>query len=201
MPAFDTSTPTEVHTIQGMDLSVPYLFNEGNELTADEAKWVNTVLAGVVGNAYSGDIRRALATLDKERAEAAVKAGKPVPKSASIADLKWDHQAKFLDKFAKYELGVSNRSGAKTSKDPVIGQMTKIASDFVKDYLRSKKQSVKKFIDAKNSEHGSEFNRLVADYLAANGDAVRAQAEAKLAAMKASTESTTLNLGALAEAA
>src|SRR4029077_4198418 len=129
---FTDETPRGTYKEQGLQVEMPSVFAEGHVLTANKAKWMTASVASTVGNAYGGDVRRALETLDKER-EAAVEAktytgpyalnkdGAPTkkPAKAAVADLDWDHQAKLLEKFAGYELGAQTRGVGKSLVDEI----------------------------------------------------------------------------------
>ena len=213
MPQFTDETPRAKYKVQGLAVEMPLVFVEGYALGSNEAKWANGALASTVGNAYGGDVRRAVEALNKAREEAHkagtytgamdAKGKKPAP--ATVADLTsedgspWDHQARILDKFANYVLGSQTRGVGKSLLDEIAHNL---ATAWVKNYLKTKGKSIKLFMDTKNAEHGSEFARLVADYLAKRHDEVYAQAQAQIdAANEPVGEGDELDLGDVAEAA
>ena len=208
MPHFNETHSRGQYKVQGLHVEMPSVFAEGHVLTANEAKWMNGSVASTIGNAYGGDVRRAVELLDKERADAVTagtytgpyalnKEGAPTkrPAKATVADLTWDHQAKLLEKFAGYELGSQTRGVGKSLVDEIAHN---IATAWVKNYLKTKGQSIKKFMDAKNADHGSEFGRLVNDYLTKKHDDIYAQAQAQIDGGAGSDE---MDLGDLANAA
>ncbi len=159
MPAFDNTTPTLSRTFAGIDFTVPAPFTAGHILTDGEAKWVNTQVAGAVGNAYSGDIRRA---------EAA--------KKGSTKD--WNHAEKFAARYAEYTLGGSTRgSGTKSATDPIETLARAIASARVKAKIVAKGFTVKAFMDAKMDDGRSNFLYRVDAELEKFADDIYAQAE------------------------
>lgn len=161
MPQFDTSTPRITRKFSDIEFSVPAPFPEGHTLSANEAKFLNSTLASVVGNAYSGDIRRA----------------KEAGKDVSI----WDHQALFEAKFADYELGVSNRGdGTGTAASPLDRTIAFLASEDVKARLIAKGFKVGVIQRTKNADGVSKFAELVAKNIEDNHERFAAQAQAML---------------------
>lgn len=209
MPLVSANAPTDAYKVQGVSLQLPRAYFDGAVLTADEASWMNRQLGNVVTNSYSSGIRRQLSEIDKSRAASwkakkytgpMDEAGKK-PAAATILDLcdskgrPIDHQAAILAKFEAYHIGADNRGrgkGAKTTLDVVARN---IAAAWVKDYLRAHGQSIKKFTTAKNVEYGTEFGRLVANYLAKRHDYVYHQAEAQIAASRTASEGVELDMG------
>lgn len=122
MPKFTTETARVERKFSGIDFTVPYVFAEAHPLTKPEAAWLNSNLASVVGNAFSGDIRRGLVALNKAGLEAHVKAGGKPKDYKEVTDpkaLKWNFQSEFDTKFAEYELGESNRGTGGGAASPV----------------------------------------------------------------------------------
>ena len=201
MPSFTPDTPVGNYKILGMSLTIPHVFAEGHTLTANEAKFVNRQLASVTVNGYGGDVRRALSKIDSAREKAfedktysgpttTVKIkGKDtqVPSPATYSDLTdWDHQSRLNEKFAEYELGVSNRGGAGGGgSDPLEALIERLATSMVKDLLKSKGRSIQKFMRTKDEEHGTAFKRLVSEYIDKRYDALVPLAEQEQARMQA----------------
>lgn len=163
MPTFTDSTPRHAHTAAGETIHAPYVFAEGHALTAKEAAWVNSNLAGVVANSLAGDVRRA-----KD-------AGKPIDVAT--------YQTLFDEKFARYELGESNRGGGEgASVDPVERAAHRIATDRVKALAKAKGLNIRTLMETKDAEGNSKLSALVATYLERNPDVLelaRAQVEAQ----------------------
>lgn len=178
MPTFNPDTPRVERKFAGVTFQVPYPFAEGHTLTSLQASWVNSALASTLGNHYAGDTRRRIAELDTERAEAfkaktysgPMDASGKKPAPATIADLGWDHQAKFDAKFAAYQLGVSNRGEAE-ARDPLSNFANSIAAGKVKELIAKKGLKVSTFqkADARDKDnYSSRYTELVAEYRAAN---------------------------------
>lgn len=164
MPAFDKTTPTISRTFSGIDFIVPAPFTEGHSLTVNEAKFFNSTLASVIGNAYSGDVRRAEAS----------------GKDTSI----WNHQELFNKKFAEYELGVSNRGGegTGTKSDPLARTIAFLASEDMKAKAAARGIKVGVLQRAKSADGTtSKWAELVASNLERNREAFTEQAKAILA--------------------
>ncbi len=200
MPHFTADTPTIERKFIDHTFRVPSVYSTGHILTDLETKWLNSQVASVVANAFSGDVRRAVSALTVNRIEAAItseakqkaaiatftKTGK-VPEgvtAASISDLSWDLDAKFAEKFEEYALGVSNRGSGLTTKDPVETLMRSLATAKVKAILTKRGLKVKEFMDAKSEANPevSAFTQMVNDYLTRFTDNLRAAAEVQLAA-------------------
>jgi hypothetical protein len=170
-------TATFVRKFYDMEFTIPAEFEAGHVLSANEANFINSQKASVVGNQYSGDIRRAVAGL--------VAGGN---KKATVADLGWDHAARFAEKFADYELGVSNRgSGGTTSgSNPLDRMVSFLASEDLKARIIRKGLKVATFYKAKSADGTqSKWSELLAANIEAKGEEFRAQAEAQLAALEA----------------
>lgn len=209
MPAFTDQTPREGVEIQGMELTIPYVYSGATiaEMDDDErdklANFANERLKSIMVNAYGGDIRRELGKIDSQRT-AQFKEGKytgpmwttddgtpegkklkePRPALANVDDLRekdgsaWDHQGRLDAKFGNYKVGEANTREA-VAKDPTFKIAWDIAAREVKLRLAQKGLKVKPLIDAKNEEHGSEFNRLVNERLNHPGHKDRIYALAK----------------------
>jgi len=195
MPTINTSNPTLSRKFAGHDIAVPTYFASGQALTDNEAKWANSVLATVTGNAFGGAIRRALETIDTERAKAfkAKKYDGPMdetgkkPAPATFADLNWEPQAKFNEVFANYTLGESNRgSGTSGGADPVSQLIRTFSVMDIKARLAAKKLSPGPFYKAPATVEGykSKWEELVGENIKAKHDVFKAQAEAQLAQIK-----------------
>ena len=172
MPTFTDSTPRHAHTAAGETIHAPYVFAEGHALTAKEAYWLNSNLAGVVANSLAGDVRRA-----KD-------AGKPIDPTT--------YQSLFDEKFARYELGESNRgSGEGASTDPVERAAHRIATDRVKALAKAKGLNIRTLMETKDADGQSKLSALIATYLERNPDVMelaRAQVEAQAALVDTSTD-------------
>lgn len=187
MPEFTAEhprEPVEVLSIKG--LSLPRVYDPGHILTEDEAKFMNARLISIINNAYSGDLRREMEKMDAERAEAHKKGewkgamtDKPRnwkegqaklrherPAWATVEDVRddegkpWSHQERLESKFAAYKVGGLNTRPA-TEKDPLEKTAREIAVRETKDALVAKGQKVKTWMDTKDEEFGSAFNKLV----------------------------------------
>lgn len=187
MPAFDNETPRRDVEVLGLKLKLPETFTEGHTLTANEAKFVNDRLQSVMVNSYGGDLRRALAPINKARIEAHKKneyegpwavdgEGKEVhprvPAEAQpyeLAGEAWaDHQANFDKKFAAYQVGgVNGREAGVVTGDPVARAAREIAIREVKELLIKRGKKVKEAMDAKDpaNDKRSMFQKYVEDRL------------------------------------
>lgn len=180
MPTFSETTPRVAYKFAGIDFSVPAPYSEGHVLLPNEATFMNRMLAGTMGNQYAGDIRKEVAKLDAERAEA-FKAktytgptttdakGKTIPAPATVTDLTWDHQARFIEKFTNYTPGASTRgTGAGGSSDPVVQMARSLALAKVKELVAKKGLKIMDLYKSKNAEGVSKVDQLVTDYIAKN---------------------------------
>lgn len=167
MPTVDPSAPTATRTFAGMEFTVPMPYTEGHTLTPGEAAWLNSNLASVIGNAYSGDIRRA---------EAAKKG----------STKSWDHAAKFAEKYEGYTLGESNRgSGTPKSTDTVGALARVLATMELKRKLVKAGHKPGVLMKTKNADGVNKFNELLEALIARDGEHFRSQAEAQVADMDA----------------
>lgn len=197
MPKFTAETPRVERKFSGLDFSVPYVFIEGHPLTKPEAAWLNSNLASVVGNAFSGDIRRGLAALNKANLEAHVKAGGKPKDYKEVTDpkaLKWDFQKEFDAKFEDYELGESNRGTGGGTASPVDQLVRMFSTVDVKARLAAKGLKVAPLYkapsnvmdtDGKTPLYPSKWEELVSENIKAKGDQFRKQAEEQLASLAA----------------
>lgn len=192
MPKFDTNTPRLERKFSGVEFKVPAPFTEGHALTKGETAWLNSNLASVVGNAFSGDIRRGLAAHNKTALEAHVKGGgkaKDFKPSDDPAVLGWDMQKEFDLKFAEYELGESNRGTGGAANDPLSQLIRMFSTVDIKARLAKKGFKVAPLYKAPSAIMGddskpkypSKWEELVQENIIAKGDQFKAQAEAQLA--------------------
>lgn len=171
----------------GIEFSVPQPYSPGHALTPGEARFLNSQLGTVAGNAFGGDIRRA---------------------GGTIPD---DVQALFAAKFDEvYDRIVNGTARAAstggTSSDPVTSLVSFLAKEAIKAKIKRKGLKVKDFMDTKvevNGEETSKFMALVAQHIEKEGEALRAQAEAQLANTTAASDDDDLELDSapVAEAA
>lgn len=170
MPAIDTSTPRVARKFAEHAIQAPMPFAEGHALTANEALWLNTAVAGTVGNHFGGDIRRAR------------EAGKDALAGTTAQDA-------FDAKYTAYVLGESNRGGdGFTAADPVTAAAKAIATAKVKELLTSKGYKVGDVQKAKSADgKTSKFAELVSKFTEAN-PWVLALAESQVAAMASQTD-------------
>lgn len=195
MPKFDTNAPMVDRKFSGLDFKVPYVYSEGHALTKPEAAWLNSNLASVVGNAFSGDIRRGLAALNKAKRDEFVKGGGKPKDYKEITDpsaLGWDFQKEFAAKFSDYELGESHRGqGGGNASDPVSQLVRMFSTVDVKQRLAAKGFKVAPLYKApsniKNEDgtpkYPSKWEELVQENIIAKGEQFRTQAEAQLEAL------------------
>jgi len=170
MPAVDPSVPTATRTFAGLEFQVPMPYSEGHALTAGEAAWLNSNLASVIGNAYSGDIRRA---------EAAKKGSTKT----------WDHAAKFAAKYEGYVLGESNRGGKGTGGTDVVAALARtLATIELKRKLVAAGHKPGALMKVKNADGVSKFNELLDALIARDGEHFTAQAQAQIADMDTQPE-------------
>jgi hypothetical protein len=181
------------HEVLGLKLNLPSIYTAGHTMTEFDAKFGNRALHSVVLNGYGGDVRRQLVAIDKSRL-AAYKAGKydgPTatnekgkvtgPQPATAADIpNWDHQAKVLEKFANYKVGVSNRMGGGSKSSPLESIIEGIALAAVKAQIKLKGLSVQKFQRMPNDKYGNELNRAVADYISTRRETLEALAKQQM---------------------
>lgn len=195
MPTFTAETPTITRKFYDMTFTVPAPFTSGHQLTAPEATFLNSTLASVVGNAFSGDIRRALVALNEEGEKAFIAAGgkKKDYAPVGIEALRWDFPAKFAERYADYELGASNRgSGAGTaSSDPLARMVNFIASEDLKAKLARKNLSVSRIYKApatSDSGFKTKWAELLANNIEKNRETFTAQAQAQLDSITSDAE-------------
>lgn len=205
MPKFTNETQRVERTFSGIDFTVPYVFAEGHQLTKPEAAWLNSNLASVVGNAFSGDIRRGLAALNKAGLEAHVKGGGKPKDYKEVTDpkaLKWDFQKEFDAKFADYELGESNRGQGGSAATPEDQLVRMFSTVDVKARLAAKDLKVAPLYKAPSNigsdgvkyanpeamkaagvepKYPSKWEELVSENIIAKGEQFRAQAKEQLA--------------------
>lgn len=193
MPKPYENAPTVTRTFADVTVLVPAIFAPGHALSANEAKWANTMVGTVVGNAFGSRVRNGLKALDAER-KAAVKAKKydgpyaedgKSPAPATLADIVADPIAAFNELYESYELGAGRAMGeGKAATDPVTTLVRTLATAEIKRRILSKGRKVKEFMDAKVTVVGEEisaFSNLVNQFIAAHPeleDTARAQLEA-----------------------
>lgn len=207
MPEFATDTPRVERKFSGIDFTVPYVFNEGHVLTKPQTAWLNSNLASVIGNAFSGDIRRGLAALNKAALEAHVKGGGKAKEFKPIEDpkaLRWDFQKEFDTKFAEYELGESNRGTGGGAASPVDQLVRMFSTVDIKSRLAKKGLKVAPLYKASSligadgtvypslaamtvakvtPKYPSKWEELVSENIIAKAEQFKAQAEDQLAAL------------------
>ena len=227
MPQFDASTPRSTREFAGHKIAAPTPFTEGHPLTANEASWLNTQVGGVVGNAFGGAIRRAVASTTVDRIKAAIPAGKKQDAAvaafnksgtlpdgvtaATPADLGWDMQATYDKLFGDYTLGESNRgSGGSSTSDPVEALIRTFSVLDIKARLAAKGLKVAPLYKAPptNPKYKSKWDEMVEENILAsengthkNGVNFRAQAEAQLANFKAEDSAVDPLIDGIAQAA
>jgi len=191
MPTPNTSLPTLTREFAGISITVPSTFAEGHALSKDEAGWVNSQLATVVGNQFGGYIRRAKEALDAKRLEAfkAKKYDGPMdetgkrPAPATFADLGWDAQKVFTDLYTDYDLAGNRRGDGTPARDPVTSLVNFLASEAIKAKLKAKSLNIRTYMTTKMVVDGEEitaFANLVNQYIDAHPELVD-QAKAQLA--------------------
>lgn len=194
MPKFAPNTPRAERKFSGLDFTVPYVFAEGHALSKPEAAWLNSNLASVVGNAFSGDIRRGLkAYNDKARAELSKAEVKNYVDVEDPAVLGWDMQAEFDAKFADYVLGESNRGSGGGAASPVDQLIRMFSTVDVKARLAKKGLKVGPLYKAPSNmkdEAGeplypSKWEELVQENMKAKLEQFTAQATEQLANLAA----------------
>lgn len=159
-PSMPKDTPsTLTRTFAGIEFTVPAPYAAGYVLSADEAVWVNSQKAGAVGNAYSGDIRRAQA--------------------AGTDTSDWDHAAKFAERYANYNLGPNSRSGSgrKSGTDPVDKIAREIATKRIDAKIAAKGLTIAAFKASKEEDGRSTYVHRVDGELEKFGEEIYAQAE------------------------
>lgn len=171
MPVSTSETPTITRTFAGHEFTVPAPYTEGHVLTAPEASWLNGQVASVVGNAFSGDLRRA---------EAAKKG----------ATKTWDLPAMFAERYASYALGEGRGSGGGTASgtSALDRTITFLATEDIKSRIAAKGLKVDAFrkTPAQDAQYKSRFVELVAQNIEAKRELFTAQAQAQLDALAAS---------------
>lgn len=189
MPHFDPTTPTVERKFLGKPFTAPLAFSPGHVLTAPETTWVNSQLISVVGNAFSGDIRRALEARNKIDLAQWVKDGnkaKDYVPTTDAAFLGFDLQAEFDAKFDAYTLGESNRgSGGGANGASPINQLIRSFSVLdIKQRLAAKGFKVGPlYKNPSDKGYKSKWEELVEENIKAKGDQFRAMAEAQAAAL------------------
>lgn len=197
MPAFTSDTPRLSRTYQEQEVEVPAAYTAGHVLTEPEAGWVNSTVATIIGNGFGGYIRRQIAAVDKERAEAHKKGhykgptveGKnkkgeaiALPAPATVDDIaNFDPQAVFDDLYGKYVLA----PGAdKSASDPVSKMAMSIAEADLISRIKAKGHTVAAFrkAPASTDAHSSRFAEALAHRFGADEERYRAQARAALEA-------------------
>jgi hypothetical protein len=192
MPQFTPETPTVARTFVGVPFTVPMPFAEGHTLTGPQAAWLNSNLASVVGNAFSGDIRRGLKAHNDAALAAHKKAGgkeKDFTPAEHPSVLGWDLQDEFNKKFAGYTLGESNRGsgGSASTSDPVAALIRTFSTLDIKARLAAKGYKVGPLYKTPSSmpnTYKSKWEELVGENAKAKETQFRAQAEAQLSAMQ-----------------
>lgn len=202
MPKFSPTDPATDVEFVGVKLKAPVIFAAGHVATELEAKFFSRAVTSTVGNQYAGDVRRAIEALNVERIKETVTApkaqesalasyakNKTLPSSvtgATVADLNWDHQAKFNEKFSGYILGVNNRGdGTGPVQDPVAQFTRTLATAEVNKLIAANNLQVKAFQAHKEADGRSKYVHLIEDYIAQNphlADIAKAQVAAMQAA-------------------
>lgn len=191
MPKFDTNTPRVERTFSGIAFTVPFAFATAHVLTEPEAAWLNSNVASVVGNAFSGDIRRGLIALNKAGLEAHVKGGGKPKDYKEVTDakaLKWNFQSEFDKKFADYELGESNRGQGGSAATPEDQLVRMFSVMDVKARLAAKGFKVaplykapSTIMDGDKPKYPSKWEEMVSENIIAKGEQFRKQAADQLA--------------------
>lgn len=171
---FTETTPRGEHLVHGVAVSVPYIFAEGDTLSADGALYLN--------KAIGGNITNVLGTAARKWAETENEARKDKKHPAHGVEAKPAHyplQAELEARFAAYSLSGFNRTSAAT--DPVAKFATSIAGEKVKELYHAKGYKFTDMRAAPDEVHGNVFNKHVAQYIAANSwvsDLAKSQVEA-----------------------
>lgn len=199
MPTIPADAPRGNYKFYDQAVTLPHVYNPGQTLDANLAKYLNQAVATSVGNRFGAAVRRGLEAINEQRAKD-FKAGtldaslidnsgkKPVPLPATVTDLGWDFQAKIEEIFADFEPGVSQRGGGTgaASGDPVTTEVRRLAGVAVRDLYKAKGIKYMDMLAAKdpaNPDH-SMYAKHVDQYVEAKGDQLRAIVEAQFAAMK-----------------
>ncbi len=191
MPTFDPSAPRQTRKVQGVTLTVPTIFAEGDVLTAATAAWANTALVNETVAQYGNALGRK--AKEANTAGAKVKGYVPIT-AASLAD-----QAAIDAAFASRVLGASSRGsgGSTSSKDPVASMFNYLITESAKARLEKAGKKVMEFYKTKVEVGGKtiskfeEFRQLI---IAREGDTFQAQAEAQVQAMAAAAAAETDDL-------
>lgn len=188
MPTIPADAPRATRKVQGVSITVPMIFKEGDVLTAQTAAWANTALVNETVASYGNLLGR--------KAKAANEAGKGtkgfVPVTAgSLAD-----QAAIDAEFTARVLGQSSRGGGggSASKDPVDSMFNYLITESAKARITKAGKKVMDFYKTKNADGVSKFEEFRQLIIAREGDIFRAQAEAQVAAMAATAGAETEDL-------
>lgn len=206
MPQANTSLPPMKRNFAGIEFLVPQAFDVGHALTADEASWVNSQLATVVGNQFGGYVRRAIEAINDSRTKAhkAKTYDGPLddsgkrPAQATFADLGWNAEETFNDLFTEYSFAGNRRGdGTTVARDPVTALVQFLAKEAIKAKIKAKGLKVKTFMDTKvhtpDGEEISKFMELVGQYIAAHPE-LTDTAKAQLAADSDTSDDLDLSL-------
>lgn len=152
---FSDTTPRVNRTIAGLTLSVIQPYAEGHVVTSGEAQMLNQTLA----ENFSNNLRK--------RIEEFVPEGSPEGTAPRLATVE-EAQAIYEAYAAEYQPGVRTSSGGgRQSLDPIETEMREIATQKLKDLLKSKGLKQKDV----------EFTTLRDKILNDHGPALRAAAE------------------------
>jgi hypothetical protein len=191
MPSYTSETPTIERKFYDITFQVPAPFAAGHTLTANEANWMNSNVASVIGNAYSGDIRRAMQAHNEAALKAHTEAGgkaKDFKPAEDVSVLGWDHAAKFAEKYAGYELGVTSRGGGSgEGSSPLSRTIMFLAAEDLKARMVRKGLKVANFYKAA-AQDGTKFKSRWAELLAQNIEAKRDEFTETATAMLAKAE-------------
>lgn len=179
MPSFSPSTPTVSRKFAGVEVGVPEYFTADHALSANEARWANTQLGTVIGNAFGSRVRNKKLVDDKG------KALNPAD-SASV----------FLDMFHDYDFTSTRGNGKKATSDPVAALINFLSKEAIKAKILRKGLKVRDFMSAKvmvDGEETSKFLALAAEYAEVHYDDLFAQAEAQLEVVSADDDDISLD--------
>lgn len=188
MPTIPADAPRAARKVQGVSITVPMIFKEGDVLTAQTAAWANTALVNETVASYGN----ALGRKAKEANTAGAKVKGYVPITAASLASQADLEAAFTARV----LGASSRGsgGAGTSKDPVDSMFNYLITESAKARITKAGKKVMDFYKTKNAEGVSKFEEFRQLIIAREGDAFKAQAEAQVAAMAATASADTEDL-------
>lgn len=143
-------------------VTVPVMFTEGQTLTADQARWASSQFATVIGNTFGGIVRK----MDE------------VPEDFSAQSLINQLVADFT-----FTPKRGTGTGTSASTDPVARMVHFLAGEELKRRIIAKGLKVRAIQTAKGADgETSKFAELLAALIERDGDSLRAQAEAVIAA-------------------